>query len=492
VEEELLTTGARGELRLALARLLLVAGDGAGAEQAMIRAASELRRRPVLAARAMALLAEMRPAQGGPHEQRVWLDAALRAVSRRGEPAVKIQVRAARAQFLLERGDPTAWRDVEALPWSAGADEERLELVRASKYLARAALGLGHYRRAEYFLDRGESIRDALDHMRFATGLASMRAWLEWRTGRWEGLEVRARNLIQASTGAPGTSVGNESIVGWLLLARGELDEAADRFAAILETIRRAPQARLLGPVIGALATIHLAGEDPDAARELAEVGIAEMRERGLWVSASALAPVAVDALIAVGATSDAGELVRDFSRGVRGRDAPAARAALDHCRGSLAEARGRRDRAVSAFAQSERAWRALPSPYDAARARIRRGRCLLVADQRVGAGCLVDALQELHALGASRDATAVREELRAQGVRLPPPWGPGRRSYGEELSPREVEVARLAARGHTNQEIAGELIVSVRTVEKHVSAVLRKLELESREAIAERLAQKR
>ena len=48
-------------------------------------------------------------------------------------------------------------------------------------------------------------------------------------------------------------------------------------------------------------------------------------------------------------------------------------------------------------------------------------------------------------------------------------------------LSPREREVLRYIARGYTYKEVGGELGISVKTVETHVSAVLRKLQLSSR-----------
>jgi two component transcriptional regulator, luxR family len=48
-------------------------------------------------------------------------------------------------------------------------------------------------------------------------------------------------------------------------------------------------------------------------------------------------------------------------------------------------------------------------------------------------------------------------------------------------LSNREREVMRLIARGYTYKEVAGELFISIKTVETHVSKVLRKLQLSNR-----------
>ena len=50
-----------------------------------------------------------------------------------------------------------------------------------------------------------------------------------------------------------------------------------------------------------------------------------------------------------------------------------------------------------------------------------------------------------------------------------------------DRLSPRETEVMRLLARGYTYKEIASELFLSIKTIETHASAVLRKLQLSNR-----------
>jgi len=54
-----------------------------------------------------------------------------------------------------------------------------------------------------------------------------------------------------------------------------------------------------------------------------------------------------------------------------------------------------------------------------------------------------------------------------------------------DRLTPREQEVMRLIARGYTYKEVAAELYLSVKTVETHVSAVLRKLQLSDRRELA-------
>jgi DNA-binding NarL/FixJ family response regulator len=54
-----------------------------------------------------------------------------------------------------------------------------------------------------------------------------------------------------------------------------------------------------------------------------------------------------------------------------------------------------------------------------------------------------------------------------------------------DQLSPREREVLRLIARGYTYKEVARDLAISVKTVESHVSSVLRKLQLSTRHELA-------
>jgi len=74
-------------------------------------------------------------------------------------------------------------------------------------------------------------------------------------------------------------------------------------------------------------------------------------------------------------------------------------------------------------------------------------------------------------------------------------PSGGGRPSFDPELdqlTTREREVLRLIARGYTYKEIARELYISVKTVESHVSSVLRKLQLSTRHQLTRWAAERR
>ena len=62
----------------------------------------------------------------------------------------------------------------------------------------------------------------------------------------------------------------------------------------------------------------------------------------------------------------------------------------------------------------------------------------------------------------------------------------------GRKLTTREREVLRLIARGYTYKEIARELFISVKTVESHVSSVLRKLQLSTRHQLTRWAAERR
>lgn len=89
---------------------------------------------------------------------------------------------------------------------------------------------------------------------------------------------------------------------------------------------------------------------------------------------------------------------------------------------------------------------------------------------------------------GESRNGGAQQETQRS----APQNNGAYDPSEIDVLSPREQEVMRLIARGYSYKEVAAELFISVKTVETHVSAVLRKLQLSNRGELARWAAYRR
>ena len=118
--------------------------------------------------------------------------------------------------------------------------------------------------------------------------------------------------------------------------------------------------------------------------------------------------------------------------------------------------------------------WEEIGDPYE---------RALELADSGLPQPTL-DALAVLDGLGAAPAAALVRRRLRALGVeRLPRGPQPTTRRNPAGLTGRQAEILRLLVDGLTNAEIAERLVVSVRTVDHHVSAVLQKLGVPSRQA---------
>jgi DNA-binding NarL/FixJ family response regulator len=93
-------------------------------------------------------------------------------------------------------------------------------------------------------------------------------------------------------------------------------------------------------------------------------------------------------------------------------------------------------------------------------------------------------ALRGFDHLGAGPAADRVRQQLRELGLRSSPRGPRSRtRTNAFHLTSRELEVIALLAQGLTNAEIAARLYRSAKTVDHHVSSVLSKLSVSTREA---------
>lgn len=479
-------TGVRGELRFSLCRLRSHVGDTRRWRQEMLRVVEELRRRPELGARAMVNLALPRFMEDDLGEHLGWLGRAERAARRQDDPVTNIAVASQRASILLGAGDPAGWAASEAIRTAGSSVDEQLQLLRGYHSLSLAALGLGHYRPAESFLAEAERTNARLNHTEWPLWLTTAKVGLDWAMGRWGGLEERVGELTERTAGMPGLSHFALITRGSLLLSRGEIEEAERSLTSALDAARSAQELSVLVDAGGWLARLRLSRGDPEGARRWATAGLDVIERKGIWVWATRVAPVGVQALLACGQSREADSVVRKFEAGLRDRDAPAATAALAVCRGLVAEANGEHRAAASLFARAESGWRGLPNPYEAAQAQERRARNLTEDPERA-ASLLVGALETFEDLGATCDAARIRAQFRARGFPLPYPWRGGRRGYGQELSPREAEVARLVVMGRTNRDIAETLFISARTVEGHVASVLRKRGAGSRRALVGR-----
>jgi DNA-binding CsgD family transcriptional regulator/tetratricopeptide (TPR) repeat protein len=122
--------------------------------------------------------------------------------------------------------------------------------------------------------------------------------------------------------------------------------------------------------------------------------------------------------------------------------------------------------------------WAQLRMPYE-------QGIELLSAGET---GSMLEALRIFDDLGAEPAARLARQRLRDHGVRsIPRRPQPATRQHPAGLTERQAEVLDRLSQGLTNAQIADELVVSVRTVDHHVAAVLQKLGVSSRQEAAAR-----
>jgi len=209
------------------------------------------------------------------------------------------------------------------------------------------------------------------------------------------------------------------------------------------------------------LARLRLAQGRPDAAtaglRRALDEPIHDPRVRCLLLAAQ------VEIGLATGDRDGARAAVAELDTVVEPHAAPFLTALVSHATGATLLADGATHAALAQLRRAAMTWQELEVPYEAARTRLLIAEACAALGDRDAAGM---------ATGAAR---AVLARLGAVEVAGP--------NAGRPLSPRECEVLRLVATGMTNRVIAQRLVLSEKTVARHVSNILTKLGLGSRAA---------
>jgi len=218
------------------------------------------------------------------------------------------------------------------------------------------------------------------------------------------------------------------------------------------------------------LALLWLVQGRQEAARAAAQRALAETP---MPVQRSMLLPGVVDVLAACGRLDDArtaaaelDELAEAFGSGPLLAAAAQAHALVELDSGDAAGA-------LPYARKAAQLWTRVDCPYEAARVRALIGRALgLLGDEESGRRDLRAALDALQRLGAAPAAAEVERLLTPDAL----PGG---------LTAREAEVLRLVATGRSNTQIAETLVLSEKTVARHLSNIFSKLDVASRTAAA-------
>ncbi|HWC43778.1 MAG TPA: helix-turn-helix transcriptional regulator [Actinomycetota bacterium] len=280
-----------------------------------------------------------------------------------------------------------------------------------------------------------------------------------WPDAMEETRQAAGRFLEPAGHPAAGAAAYQQ---GELHRLRGE---AADAEAAYRQASRwgREPQP--------GLALLRLAQGQTAAA--VAAIRRA-LDEAGDPVARARLLPAQVEIALAAGDVPAARAAAGELAGVAADLEAPLLAATAAAAEGAVLLAEGDPRAALAALRGAWTAWSELEAPYEAARAREGIGlACRALGDQDSAALELDAARWAYQRLGAAPDLARV-EALASDG---------GLDGTAGGLTAREVEVLRLVATGRTNRAIAAELVLSERTVDRHVSNILTKLGVPSRAA---------
>lgn len=256
--------------------------------------------------------------------------------------------------------------------------------------------------------------------------------------------------------------------VGMVFYQQGELHRLRGEFAEAEEAYRQANQWGY-SPQPG-LAELRLAQGDVAAAAAAIRRVVCEAQDR---VARSRVLAAYVEIGLAVDDVGAARRAADELSHIAADLDAPLLKAVAARATGAVLFAEGDAQAACETLRRAWTAWRELDAPYEAARVRVLVAQACRALGDEDTAGMELDAARVVfEQLGAAPDLARVDSLVRRATSSEP---------HG--LTPRELQVLRLVAGGRTNKAIAAELVLSERTVDRHVSNIFAKLGVSSRAA---------
>jgi DNA-binding CsgD family transcriptional regulator len=282
--------------------------------------------------------------------------------------------------------------------------------------------------------------------------------------GAWTDASAAAakaceRLLLRAGHPASGAAFYQ---CGELHRLRGEIAEAEEAYRSASRYGRK-PQP--------GLALLRLSQGQTDAAATAIRLAMDEAQS---GPGRTRLLPAYAEIMLAAGDVAAARTAAEELTVLADDLDAPVLHAMAAQARGAVMLAEGDARAALGVLRQAWTIWQDVDAPYQAARVRVVIGLACRALGDRDAAEMELDAARWiLTHLGATPDLARV-EALASAGL-------PGPATH--PLSARELEVLRLVAAGMSNRTIAGELFISERTVERHVSNIFSKLNLSSRAA---------
>jgi DNA-binding NarL/FixJ family response regulator len=296
---------------------------------------------------------------------------------------------------------------------------------------------------------------------------------LIWK-GDWAEAEVELVAAMRAMEGM------RPDYLRESLAKLGELRRRQGRTEEAESLLMRAEPHRLA--LIGR-AALALDRADPQSAidlldRSLRRIGEEDQAERVFSLD------LMIRAYLSLGESSAVQAALDDLESTARKAGTQPLRATANATRGAVEMAHGDIDAARRCFEDAIDDFEAMGADFDAARVRLSLAGAL--RQQGRDASALEQAMiaqTTFKRLGAQLYADAASAVLADLSRGLGAPPQASQLPYG--LTPREAEVLWLIAAGKTNQEIAEELVLSIRTVERHISTVYEKLQLTGRAARA-------